>query len=486
MFHLPGRPTAALLSTLLLAPLAAASPQAPAIDGDLSDWRDGATVWADADDLRIRLELPAKHSLQSAPVTSVLLLDLDADASSGIRKGPASGVDVSIVFSPPYRGDVGNGVEVLVEASDGAFSLKPSDIDLTFAPSHAASEFELRLDRAASMPWGEKKTFHNAGTVRWWLVTQDLSGNVVEVWDSGSGDVPAGSSETLADATLPESPAGAVRVASMNVLWGSPMISPPPFERMMNLIDADVWLFQEWDVRERDLPRIPAADIEAWLEERLAGDHDWTVITSDQRGVAIASRLPLEPIGPIEIKANTIGDRRAIIERSIRYVSAVVETAGGDLLLGNVHLKCCGGRGDEQDRQRIAESVAVSAAMHEALGRTGARGVVVGGDFNLVGSPIPLAIIKNGLDPTGVDLVESGAMVLGDDAQYTWTEVGSRFPAGRLDYLLASPSSLEFEGAWILDTARLSDEALSAMGLERSDSAATDHRPIVIDLTWND
>lgn len=171
-----------------------------------------------------------------------------------------------------------------------------------------------------------------------------------------------------------------------------------------------------------------------------------------------------------------------MIERSVRYVSAVADTRVGKVLLGCVHLKCCGGRGDESDRQRLAESVAVSEAMHQALDRTDADVVVLGGDFNLVGSPMPLAIIRNGLDPTGIDLEPAEAMVLGDDARYTWTEDGSRFHAGRLDYILTSPSSVTVAGSWTLDTARLSDAALSAMGLLRSDSAASDHRPVIVDL----
>ena len=477
------------LAALALAPLVFASTvlaDAPAIDGDFDDWSAGETVWAEADDLRLRLRLPDAHTLQSAPVSVALHLDMDADPSTGIAKGPGEGIDLTILFSPPYQDRVGNGVNVVVHTDDGAFDLSPSAVDLVFAPTYASRHFELRLDRAAMMPWGAPRAFHNAGTIRWWLMRKTLDGEVVEVWDSGAGEAPAGAAETLSGATLPSAAENALRVASMNVLWASPMISPPPFIRLMNVIDADVWLFQEWDIRERDQPRIPVADIEAWLEDNLTPRSDWTAVAGDQRGVVIASRLPLRPQGPIEVKATAIGDRRAMIERSVRYVAAIVETDGGDLLLGNVHLKCCGGRGGEEDRQRIAEASAVSTALDEAIERSGAKGVILGGDFNLVGSPIPLAILKNGLDPSGVDLAELGPSVLGDDARYTWTEAGSRFPAGRLDYLLYSTSSLSPEGAWILDTARLSAESLSEMGLERGDSAATDHRPIIVDLSWND
>lgn len=458
----------------------------PAIDGDLSDWPAGVSVSSDADDVRLLIDLPRPMALVHATQTIALRINIDGDNASGQTFDDFAGADISVYFSPPYRGEVGNGASVTVHAEDFNASVRPAAVGLLIAPSYASPRYEIRLSRRAELSVDDIIRFDAPARLRWALTPLDAEGASTAVWSAGDGDIVPGGDDAFANLTLPEAPEGGVRVASMNVLWASPMISPPPFERLMNAIDADIWLFQEWDIRERDQPRLPLDATEEWLETRLKPKADWTVIAGDQRGVLIASRLPLQPTGPVGVKVNTIGDRRAIIERSVRYVSAVAETPAGKLLLACVHLKCCGGVGGEEDRQRIGESVAVSAALHEALDRTGATGVVVGGDFNLVGSPIPLAVIKNGLDPAGGDLAESNARVLGDDAVYTWTQAESRFLSGRLDYMLSSPSSLRAVSAWILDTARLSDEALSAMGLLRDDSSATDHRPIVVDYVSTD
>jgi len=466
--------------TSLLSALPAVA-DAPVIDGDTSDWPAGTSVWSDGDDIRIRFTIPRAESLQNSHRTAALRIDADGDAGTGEAFGAAEGVDLSVIFSPEYRGEVGNGLSVRASVGGRTTVLDPSGVGLVYAPSHASRSFEVRLDRSFENA-GETVRLDGAGTLRWWLTPLDLAGNATGVWDTGSGVITAGGAPELGSATLPEKPAGGVRVASMNVLWASPFLRPEPFARLMNAIDADIWLFQEWDIRERDQPRLPTDATAEWLGSRLEGDDEWAVFAGEERGVVIASRLPIEPVGPVGVKAAIVGDRRAMIERSVRHVSAVAETPAGRLLLACLHLKCCGGKGGEEDRQRIAESIAVSEALHTALGATGAAGVVVGGDFNLVGSPEPLAILKNGLDPTGADLVHSDARVLGDDVIYTWTEAGSRFPAGRLDYMLTSPSSLRVVGEWILDTARLDDESLSAMGLMRGDSAATDHRPLIVDL----
>jgi len=474
------RPAAVLFAALATATASLAS--MPAIDGDLADWPSGTTVASDADDVRLLITLPRPMTLVQAEQTIALRIDMDGDASTGETFGDFTGADLSLYFSPPYRGEVGNGAALSAHIEDYNASLRPAAADAVIAPSFASDRYEVRFSRRVMLAPDDIVTFDKAGTLRWTLTPVDKDGGATGVWSSGSGEIVAGGAAQLSDDTLPETPDGGVRVASMNVLWASPLMSPPPFERLMNAINADIWLFQEWDIRERDQPRLPLDVTEKWLEERLLPKSDWTVIASEERGVIIASRLPLIPTGPTGVKATTIADRRAMIERAVRFTPAVADTPIGKLLLGCVHLKCCGGVGGDEDRARIAEAVAVNAALSEAIERNSVDGVIVGGDFNLVGSAIPLAVMKNGLDPAGGDLVASEPSVLGDDAVYTWTQGNSRFLTGRLDYMLTSPSSIRTVGAWILDTARLSDAALSAMGLERNDSYATDHRPIVVDL----
>ena len=56
------------------------------------------------------------------------------------------------------------------------------------------------------------------------------------------------------------------------------------------------------------------------------------------------------------------------------------------------------------------------------------------------------------------------------------------FPPGRLDYIVYSDSTAEMRQSFVLDTAILSDAALDAAGLRRSDSLASDHLPVVLDI----
>lgn len=125
----------------------------------------------------------------------------------------------------------------------------------------------------------------------------------------------------------------------------------------------------------------------------------------------------------------------------------------------------------------------IRGALADALGdlRDGAPSVrVFGGDLNLVGSDQPLNLLRAGLAAGGGDLAVAPTGVLGDRAAYTWRGRGSRFSAGRLDFLAYGGADLS--QAFAVDTARLPDDVLAAAGLEREDSAASDHLALVLDL----
>jgi exonuclease III len=108
--------------------------------------------------------------------------------------------------------------------------------------------------------------------------------------------------------------------------------------------------------------------------------------------------------------------------------------------------------------------------------------VVIGGDWNLVGSREPLDIARGGADLDNSELDVARALVLGDAAMYTWRDAATGFPPGRLDVIVYSDSSAEVVNAFVLDTGRLADRALARMGLDRTDSRASDHLPVVVDL----
>jgi endonuclease/exonuclease/phosphatase family metal-dependent hydrolase len=107
---------------------------------------------------------------------------------------------------------------------------------------------------------------------------------------------------------------------------------------------------------------------------------------------------------------------------------------------------------------------------------------LIAGDFNLVGTRTPLDAMRAGLDADGSELAVAQTDVLGDHALYTWSDHKTEFPDGRLDYLIYSDASADAANAFVLDTRRLSDRTLAKLGLDRTDTGASDHLPVVVDL----
>jgi len=64
----------------------------------------------------------------------------------------------------------------------------------------------------------------------------------------------------------------------------------------------------------------------------------------------------------------------------------------------------------------------------------------------------------------------------------TWNDEKSRFSPGRLDWMLIDETKSKAVNAFVLDTRSLTDASLNLMKLQRDDSKASDHMPIVIDL----
>ena len=107
---------------------------------------------------------------------------------------------------------------------------------------------------------------------------------------------------------------------------------------------------------------------------------------------------------------------------------------------------------------------------------------VICGDMNLVGSRPPLDILRANLDADGSDLSIAEPFVLGDRSQYTWSDYKTTFTPGRLDYVLYSDSTAQVYQSFVLDTSRLNEETLARAGLNRTDTDASDHKPVVVDL----
>jgi hypothetical protein len=255
---------------------------------------------------------------------------------------------------------------------------------------------------------------------------------------------------------------------SWNV-WGKMDEAPERFCNVIGAINPDVLMVEEWS---KD-----AALLEKVLNARVPGRDGsaWHVVVGPD--VAVATRYAIAPAGPSLVQIPWNGE-----SRKVRFASAAAQTPLGPMLIGAMHLKCCGGAGTSEDALRIAEAQAINDSWKQISRADAADIRVLGGDTNLVGTRQPRDVLRAGLDPSGADLEPVDAMVLGDDQFYTWRDWTTGFSPGRLDWLTYSESSVCAERSFVFDPQRLSESMLARSGFNRVDAAPSDHLPVVVDL----
>ncbi len=448
------------------------------LDGRLVEWPADVAVLADAHHLYFRLGLESEATLQAGQDSLTLLLDADGVAATGWRptsppEARALGVDLAVQFAP--RNGTG-GVAVFGVDSTGARTpLTHATLDLSFAPTYAAPMFEVRLSRHPASEAGPslRAALAASGAGRAMFLLEDASGKLVGWSDPETFSKPvAAPVPLLADDKIPVKQKGTIRVVSYNVLKGSPMKRSDRFSRVFLALEPDIILVQEWTGAD-------AADLRAWCTALLTGSTDWYSRTGAGEGVAIISPFPIRPLGPDRL---TLDVSEGVDPEVVRWIAGVVETPIGDVAVASVHLKCCGSKGSPEDQKRLAQARVINEVMKGALTAAGTPLRIVAGDFNLVGSRPPLDVLRQGLDADGSDLELAEPFVTGDAAQYTWSDPASPFTPGRLDYTVFGDATAQLVNAFVFDTSRLSDAALARLGLDRADTSASDHLPIVIDI----
>jgi endonuclease/exonuclease/phosphatase family metal-dependent hydrolase len=447
------------------------------LDGAFGDWPDGARAVADERFIYLRFDTPEVVTLQQAPWTVSVLIDTDASAATGTRfdwDDAGLGADLRLDMSPLYQGAVGNGVGGAWLEGRGDRPLSRAASAFAWAPTHAEDAFELRIGRAELDLGG--------GPIVLRIAALDAAGEPVWTLDPVRLDLPPiDPAPERIEVALPAKPDGAVRVLSWNVLWGSPMGNPEPFDRVLQALKPDVVLVQEWDDRNRDAPPVTEEELVKWFNYSEESPV-WTAIKGGERGVAIVSRHPMQRIETRTLRPVAEGDPQVDDSRGIRVAAARITTPAGDLVATSLHLKCCGGYAGEEDSQRLAEARAIRAALQQAIRASAPDMVIIGGDFNLVGDPAPQALLASGTDADGGDLVVADTKNLGQQVRHTWREQGSRFAPGRLDYALVGDAGARIANAFIFDASVLSDATLEAIGVQRDDTATSDHLPVVIDI----
>ncbi len=487
------------------------------IDGDLGEWRGGVVSISTPDAVYFRFSPGEVCNLQANDETTRLVFDLDNDPATGDRlDGPPDvgtlGVDMEILMSPPLtaidpgaaqhiinrriqRGQPASpyvgGLTVLTHVDGVTSRFKHAAAGFIASPTYAADMFEARLDRHA--PGFRGTGLQRAGTARGIVLVTDAAGNVVRYSDPIEFELPEMGPARLARPALPDQPAGTIRVMSMNVLHGKPLVNPEPFARIIAAVKPDVILLQEADDMTDDSLKAwlngyvgPLPGKQDWAEgvQGLAGEvGTWDAVADPDLGVAVATpHLVARRFGePVTVTDPTSGR-----PRTSRAVFALVSTPNGDVLACSTHLKCCGSAGSREDLIRKAETAAINerfAAIASTLRQE--SGVddevrLIAGDMNLVGTRDPVDIIRRGLDTGGGDLIAVDTPVLAGDAWYTWRDDRNAFSPGRLDWVLVGDARPV--QSFALDLRLIDPEVLTEWGLRPGDTGVSDHLPVVVDI----
>jgi endonuclease/exonuclease/phosphatase family metal-dependent hydrolase len=457
------------------------------VDGDVSDWPADAAVVADEHFIYFRFMVENEElTLQAAPQPLAIMLDIDSNTATGRRDTleptDTMGIDLEIQFSPLTSKGVERGVAMFsIDRSGNRVKVDFSDFDFLFAPTYASAWYEARIsrtpDRVGNLPTaGMLSSGRVSGVIT--LLTKN---GEIDAWSDpfalDLGNVCVGG-KRLSSLEPPAKADGAIRVVSWNVKRSAPVGNPAPFKHILTSLNPDIILLQEWDAGD-------SAAMQGWFTAMLPSESSWNVRkraggVDEGGGVAIVSRFPISPTLGDTLEVANEGDRKA---RPIRYIGARITTPYGDVYAASTHLKCCGTKDSPEDIRRTLEARTINANFASASGSAPPDAIrVIGGDLNLVGSRPPLDLLRAGIDTDGTELAIADAQTQGDRTYSTWRDAGQSFTPGRLDYIVYSDSNAKAVAAFVLDTERFSDEALAMMGLSRTDSNASDHLPVVVDL----
>jgi hypothetical protein len=174
------------------------------------------------------------------------------------------------------------------------------------------------------------------------------------------------------------------------------------------------------------------------------------------------------------------------MEHGIPVNGAVVQTGDRRLLVVVADLQCCGdGPESWQEFRRRVEAREIRRRIRQFLEQNPVDGVVFAGDFNLVNSTFPMALLAGPYPQPHSGLIP--AELYHSDGSTTWTWDGRRtpFPSNTLDYQLYGPNGLEMRSGLILDSEGISSELRGKLRLDIDSSQRTGrHRPLVVEYRW--
>jgi len=174
------------------------------------------------------------------------------------------------------------------------------------------------------------------------------------------------------------------------------------------------------------------------------------------------------------------------MDEGIPMNGVVVLSGTRRLLVATTDLQCCGDDpGSWQEERRRVETRELRRRVRRVLDRTRVDGIIVAGDFNLVGTALPLVIASGPYPRPHGGLIAAELRHLDGAETWTWDGRGTEFPSVVMDFVLYNPRALQLRAGYVLDTEDLPRSELEQLGIQAdSISRLSDHRPLVAEFAW--
>jgi hypothetical protein len=487
---------AAFIATMAAVAVSSQAPESRHVtDGDVREWkavpaafrdpqaRQGATARlvevraaGDSRFLHALLTFDREINLLGSLRTFSIGIDADGDAAADVTVEMGGDVEGALVRRPGRNA-------AAFETADA--------LGFLIAPVHAATQFEVRLDRsrlktttAARLRMG----FAQLGSAP--AVMADVAVQLPAVAEP----VRPGPDDRIPNEDpLARAPRADFRVVAWNVS-GLPAAQREAFIAAFRALDPDLIFLAQ-------VPPLDAAGLEPLLPV-VAGRPAWRVVSPSLavrgNGVVSFTGLPYPAAAADAIAKLFFPDdpkqreiRRGVIENG-SIGSGVLTVLGGRRILSvPLHLYSGGADPDgPRDLYRVTQANVIRNAVQRNLKSGSAQAVIIGGDLNVVGTRKPLDALQRDLDLDGSPLAIVEALQLNGRSNATWMAVdpiNARFPPGRLDWLMFSDSSLEVLKSFVFDARDLAPYWQAHHKLESqavSDRRISDHFPVVADFRW--
>lgn len=467
------------------------------IDGSFDDWKDITHAVLDPVDspnaeidlgrisitdngqfIHLLVELGREVNIQKLDGSLHLIFDIDAREDSGQLFMGLLGADIDIILSPhdPNQPNKSIGGVDVVSFSQIFADITPYTIGFTFGPTYASNQFELRISRNLQSPSLAPLFSHKH--LRFKIVYESAQDNLHDETAIIFHELsPLTQSSIVQDQDPLNKTDGAIRVVNWNIKDGSIFNTPDPFVRCLNALSPDVILFQELAANNS------SSQLQDFLNEnlRLRDSQSWNVVFGLGGGNL---RCAIASTNPLQIQEHfTLVEYPDWPDHSLRATGAIIELSGKRILCVSVHLRCCGRSGSRQDFTRVLEAETIRYWLAIALQNEQFDGVIVAGDFNLVGSSRPLDLLTDHLDIPSLTLAPVDGQQIDELSNATWSDSNESYVPGRLDFLLYSIGKLQIARSFVLDTHDLAPKWLNHHSLKATDtSLASDHLPLVADI----